>query len=329
MTIQISIIGLGQIGTSIGLALKDQNELIVRVGHDRELEVARQAQKIGAVDRVEINLPKAVRDADLVLLSLPIDEIKETMEVIAEDLKESAVVMDTGAIKGIVAEWADEILPEGRYYVGLTPVINPSYLHETDTGIEAAREDLFRGGLIAIVAPPSTHSEAVKLASDLTRLLGATALFVDPSEMDGLMAATHWLPQLLAAGLLNATVDQPGWHEGRKMAGRPYAEATGPVVHLGEAHTISAAALFNRENILRVLDSTIAALSAIRNDIDQEDEEALDERLKRARLGREKWWQQRQKGDWLAEEGVKPLMPEKQGILERLLGIRSKPKPKN
>ena len=75
-----------------------------------------------------------------------------------------------------------------------------------------------------------TPSEAIKLAADLSQLLGAEHLFIDPVELDSMMSATHLLPQLMAAALLNATVDQPGWREARMLTGRPFAEATGPAV---------------------------------------------------------------------------------------------------
>jgi prephenate dehydrogenase len=329
MTIQITIVGLGQIGCSVGLALANQSELLRRVGHDRELEVARRAEKLGALDKVEINLPKAVREADLVLLSLPMDQIRDTLTIIAPDIKAGAVVMDTGPIKEIVAAWAGELLPAGRFYVGLTPVINPAYLHEAESGLQAAHADLFRGGMMAIVAPPRTGSEAIKLAADLTRLLGATPLFADPLEIDSLMAATHLLPQLLAAGLLNATVDQPGWQEGRKLAGRAYAEASAPIVHLSEAPTLAASVMLNRENVLRVMDGTIAALQAIRSDIDNQEISLLEERLQRARQGRERWFKQRQSSDWMNDEAVAANdVQTGSAIFGRLLGLGRKPKPK-
>ena len=123
----------------------------------KSFSIARQAEKMKAVDRVEANLHKAVRDADLVLLCLPAGQLQETMQLIAEDLKEGAVVMDTGPAKEMTSAWAAELFPAGRYYIGLTPVINPSYLHATETGIEAAHPDLFKGGLMAIVAPHQTE----------------------------------------------------------------------------------------------------------------------------------------------------------------------------
>jgi prephenate dehydrogenase len=321
MAVQITIIGLGQIGTSVGLALAEHQDLIYRVGHDREPTIARRAEKMGALDKVKINLPSSVENADIVLLSLPIDQIRETLALIASDLKEGAVVMDTGPVKEVVAAWAGEILPPECYYVGLTPVLNPAYLHEIDSGIGAARADLFRGGLIAIVSPPRTPSEAIKLAADLTRLLGSSPLFSDPLEMDGLMASTHILPQLMAAALLNVTVGQPGWREGRKVAGRAYTEVTSPIAHPTEARTLRTAALLNSDNVIRLLDSLTASLQSIRNDIDNDDAEALDERFARVRRGREEWWEQRLSSTWSGEEVPQVETPSASEWFGRILGL--------
>ena len=150
MSVQISIIGLGQIGASVGLALADKTNLLRRVGYDRSSEVARRAEKMGALDKVEFNLPAAVRNADLVLLAVPMDQIRETLDLIAAELKEGAVVMDTAPVKSSVIAWTEEHLPLGRYYIGLTPVINPVYLLDAATGVEAAHADLFQSGVMAI-----------------------------------------------------------------------------------------------------------------------------------------------------------------------------------
>lgn len=326
MTVNITIIGLGQIGASVGLALADQSEVVFRLGHDREMSKARKAEKMGALDKVSINLPSAVREADLVLLALPVDQIRDTLEVMKEDLKEGVVVMDTGPAKQAVAAWSGEILPPERYYVGLTPVLNPIYLHDVDLGLEAAHPDLFRDGLIGIVSPPGTPSEAIKLAADLTRLLGSSPLFADPVEMDGLVAATHILPQLLAAGLLNATVDQPGWQEGRKLAGRSYADVSAPVMFPSEPMTLTTAAILNRDNVIRVIDSAVASLNVMRSDLMNEDAQALEERLKRARKGRQAWLQGRMAADWSADETTTVEAPTASEVFGRFIGIGRKKK---
>src|SRR4030065_2960815 len=111
MTVQITIIGTGQIGASIGLALAAHKDMFLRVGHDKDIRIANRAKDMGALDRVAINLPNSVANADIVVLALPLDQIQETLKVIAPELKDEVVVMDTAPIKSEVMLWAMELLP--------------------------------------------------------------------------------------------------------------------------------------------------------------------------------------------------------------------------
>ena len=297
MSVQITIIGLGQVGTSIGLALAEQKS-IKRVGHDKNYETARAAHKAGAVDETKINLPASVIDANIVLLCLPLSEIRETLKFISDDLQDGTVILDTAPAKAKVAEWVNELIHQGRYYVGLAPAAGADYLHGNDLGVEAARVDLFKNGLFLVNAPHGTPGEAVKLATDLIELLGAQALFTDSVEADGLLASTHVLPQLAAAALLDATVDQPGWVEARKIAARPYATATAALAYHDEAKSLGDAAIGNRVNVLRVLDAYMSSLQKLRDEIDHGDNHSVAEFLDDAVKARDRWLHERTKADW-------------------------------
>lgn len=301
MSTQITIIGLGQIGASVGMALAGQKQ-IVRLGYDLEPAVVRKANKLEAVDKASMSLSKAVKDANIVVLALPVDQIKETLELIAPDLKPEAVVIDTAPAKETVVEWARQLLPERRYYIGMTPVINPIYLMDTNWGIEAAHADLFKNGLFAIVAPSPASSEAIRLATELATLLGAEHMFADVVEIDGLMAATHLLPQLLSAALSGMTINQPGWLEGRKLAGRSFAKVTDPIVSAESAAALAGAAVHNRKNATRVIDTLISTLQDMRAEIEAQDTKALEERFNSAREGRIGWWKERWGANWSGRE---------------------------
>lgn len=329
MAAQITIIGTGQIGASVGLALAAHGDKLKRIGHDRELAIARRAEKMGALDRVAINLPQSVENADIVLLSIPLDQIKDTLAIIARDLKEGAVVIDTAPVKEIVAQWASQLLPNRRYYVGLTPVLNPAYLRSAEAGVESARADLFRDGVIAVVSPRGASSEAIRLATDFVHLLGADHMFADAVEMDSLMAATHLLPQILSALLLDVTVDQPGWREARKVAGRAYANVSAPLAEADGPEALIAAARSTPVNMLRVLDSAIASLQTFRAGLLDEDPTPLVKRLQHAGEGGRRWWIQRQQANWSADESTSRETPSYTSIGERLLGsLGKKPKGK-
>jgi prephenate dehydrogenase len=309
------------------MALSGQGELISRVGHDKDYGTARQAQKMGAVDRVDINLHNSVDNAEIVLLAIPMDQIRPTLEAIAPDLKDGSVVMDTAPLKEVVVGWANELLPEGRHYIGLTPVINPAYLLSPTAGLNAARADLFDNGLMAIVAPPRSISEAIKLAVDLTHLIKATPMFFDAVEIDSLMTATHLLPQLMSVALVNATIDRPGWMEGRKIAGRAYAEAANPIRHVDTLKGLASALALSRENSLRMIDWLVAALNSARSEIDQGQIAALEARLEHANASVELWWKQRSEANWAAEEvSLREPLPTSSDMLGRWVGLKRKPK---
>ena len=332
MTVQITIIGTGQIGASIGLALGEHKDLFIRVGHDKDVRVANQAKDMGALDRVSINLPSSVAEAAIIILALPLDQIQDTLKFIASDLPEEAVVMDTAPVKSEVMQWAKELLPPKRYYIGLTPVLNPAYLDAPGSGVEAAHADLFKNGMMAILSPQGVPSEAIKLATDLSHLLGAEHLFMDPVELDSMMAATHILPQLIASSLLNTTVDQPGWYEARKLAGRPYAAVTSAATQFGEANSLTGQAISTQEHLVRWLDALMDNLYTLRQLLVSKDADKLLTELARARLGREKWLVERNTANWAATESAPDVsLPTAKEVFARMItfgGGRNQKPPK-
>lgn len=301
MSVQITIIGLGQVGSSIGLALAEQKS-IKRVGHDKDYDVGRLAQKNGAIDEFKMNLPASVSEANVVILSLPLTEIQSTLKYIAQDLQEGTVVIDTAPSKGTVTKWFEEVMPQGWYYVGLTPAVGVDYLYGNDLGIQSARADLFKKGVFLVNAPHGTPGEAVKLATDLVGLLGATALISDSMEADGLVSSAHLLPQLVSAALLDATITQPGWNDARKIAARPFAAAASASIYYDEAKSLAVAALGNHENVIPVLDAYMESLQRLRNSIEDGDEKAVTEYFERNAKAYDKWLTERAKADWQTVE---------------------------
>lgn len=305
MPVQITIIGLGQVGASIGLALKARGASITLVGHDKDSRTAKAAQEAGAVDTWKYNLPDSVRDARIVILALPFADVRETLEIIAPDLPEGTLVLDTALSKGTVASWAQELLPQGRFYVGLFPAIHPDKLHGIDYGVAAASADLFEKSVTVVTAPYGTPENVFKLTTDFISLLGSLPLLMDTAEADGLLGKVQVLPQLAAAALLDATLDQPGWLEAKKLAARPYAMVTSGFGYHDDAVSLRESALENRENMVRLLNSYISALLQLRDELEDGDREALGKRLENAWTGRVRWFEERAEADWLNKEAQK------------------------
>jgi prephenate dehydrogenase len=333
MTVKITIIGLGQIGASMGLALAKHKDQVTTLGHDKSPEIARQAQKLGAVESISYNLPASAEGADVIILAIPFDEIYATLKFIGQDVREDAVVMDTGPVKLAVAEWAKELLPPKRHYIGLTPALNPASLGDVSVGLEAARADLFEHAVVAITAPQGTAEGAHKLAADFVTMLGSQPYFADMAEVDGVMASAHLLPGLSAAALVEIVTSQPGWPDIRKMAGKHFSAATQPL-EWEDSTALAEAILYNRANTLRILDEYLITLSSLRKEIADENKKNLEARLDDTHRQRAQWQAERAKGDWLKVESPRPDMPKigdimKQQIggLDKLFGRRDKKKP--
>lgn len=305
MSVQITIIGLGQIGSSIGLALKARGTTLHRVGHDKNSQTAKAAQKAGAVDDFKYNLPESVRNANIVVLALPLGEVRETLELIAPELQEGTLVLDTAPAKGTVASWVTELLPQGRFYVGLTPAIHPDYLHGVDYGVNSARADLFEKGVVAVTAPVGTPGNVFNLATDFIALLGSMPLLMDTAEADGILGSVQILPQLAAAGLLSATLGKPGWQETKKIAGRPYAAVTSGLAYHDDPASLSEAAIGDRENVVRLLNNYIISLIDLRDAIEDGNRDELSGQLKQLWEGRVQWFDERAEAEWLNREAQK------------------------
>lgn len=294
MAINITIIGLEQIGTSLGLALGGQNEYFTRTGIDREPLTSQRAKKMGAIDQVAYRVPNAVENAHIVVLALPVDEIRDMLEAIAPLLRPNAVVIDTSPLQSTAAGWAQELLPEGRYLVSMTPTLNPAYLEEAFTGIDAAHADLFKNSLMVITASDATHPDALKLAADIANTAGAKPYLADSAEAAGLLAAYDLLPKLASAGLLAAVAGQPSWKEGQRLAGRAFSKATFPAQLLDESAQLGQSALANRANTLRLLDDLIGHLQQMRAYIADQDGDSLSAMLEQAVKARQDWFARRQ-----------------------------------
>ena len=319
MTVNITIVGLGQIGASMGLALAGHKDQVTTTGHDKSPAMAREAHKLGAVDKINFNLPASVEGANVVILALPLDQIYETLKFITLDVRAQTILMDTAPVKSVVAGWVRELFPSDRYYVGLSPALNPRVLEESGRGLAAARADLFSKSLMAITTPGGTPEEALKLATGLVALMGAEPYFADMAEVDGLMASAHLLPGLAAASLTETILHQPGWGDIRKLAGKSLMAAMN-LLEIEEPEALAEMAIRNKSNTLRVLDDYLAMVQLLREKVEKEELKDLRSGIREIVKHLEQWRLDRHQADWKAVEFGRPELPTTGDILKQQLG---------
>ncbi len=324
---RIAIIGLGLIGGSWGLALREwakteegRTTQLELVGFDAKGKQRTLADKMGICDRYTPNPMEAVKDADVVIVATPVLAVRETFEDIAEHLKPGAIVTDTCSTKRRVMDWSKELLPRTVSFVGGHPMAGKTL------SLEGANATMFKGATYCLVASPYSTEEALENVVHMVEVVGAKPYFLDASEHDSYVASVSHLPHLAAVALTNLVGDSDGWREISRLASTGFQDTTrlagGNVpMYLDICRT-------NADSILSWLDRYQAQLSDLRTMIEQaslvdeggrprldsiSDPGALEQYLDRARETRERWEISRTRTDFdQRNEGVQ--MPSKQEL---------------
>ncbi len=219
---QVTIIGTGLIGGSIGLALKGAKLPNLEViGHDLESSVMGEARRAGAIDRAAPNLAEAVRGAKMVIVAVPPLALRQVFEEMAPHLPEGVIVTDTASTKGLPARWAVELLPDTVSFVGGHPMAGK----ETQ-GIKSAEADLFKGKAWVVVPSAGAGEGAVKSVLGLISIVGAEPLFVDAEEHDQYVAAVSHLPLIMSASLFSLARNSPSWEDISPLAASGFRDLT-------------------------------------------------------------------------------------------------------
>lgn len=277
---RLTIIGLGLIGGSLGLAIKAAvGDRIEVVGHSRTRESANKAKKMGALDKAEHNLPRAVEGAGIVIVCTPVLTIREVFEQIAPHLAEGAVVTDVGSTKQKVMEWADELLPRNVSFIGGHPMAGK----ETQ-GIDNAEAGLFRGKPYILCPAVDAHQDAVKALVGLVQLIGADPVFLEPKEHDQYAAAVSHLPLVLSTALFTMARASPAWEDIAPLASSGFRDVSR--LASGDPQMSHDIFLTNRDAALHWLDRIQKEIDRYRELIEGDPEHLL-ETLARAKSDRD------------------------------------------
>ncbi len=192
----VAIIGVGLIGGSLALALRQRFPSIHITGFDKAT-VLRRALERGAIHKASPSLKEAVVDADLVVLATPVKTIIDLLPTIAQYASYSSVITDTGSVKSPIIKLAKKLFPSGNF-VGGHPMTGAEF-----SGINAAHPLLFQNALYLLSPTHSNKQKAYKQLVTLFTALDARVLRIDAAVHDNVVAAVSHLPQLAAVALMN------------------------------------------------------------------------------------------------------------------------------
>jgi len=194
----ITIIGLGVIGGSMGLALKKRHPDLWIRGVDVSEEIIQEALARKAIDEGGTDAAAMVKGAELVVLAAPMTAVERLCQEIAPHLSPGTIVTDTGSTKARMVQVITGSLPAGVSFVGGHPMAGSE-----KSGLQGASEILFENAAYILTPLPESGKEAVRTVQELVESIGARTILLSPEEHDRKVAAVSHLPHVVASALVN------------------------------------------------------------------------------------------------------------------------------
>jgi cyclohexadieny/prephenate dehydrogenase len=202
---KIALIGFGLIGGSIARAARAQGLAGEIVTTARSTRTRARVAELGIVDRVVDSNAEAVKDADLVILCIPVGACGSVAQEIARYLKPGAIVSDVGSVKGAVVREMAPHLPDGVHFVPAHPVAGTEH-----SGPDSGFAELFINRWCILTPPEGTDQHAVERLRTFWTGLGAKVEIMTPDHHDLVLAITSHLPHLIAYTIVGTADELEG-----------------------------------------------------------------------------------------------------------------------
>ncbi|WP_404818770.1 bifunctional prephenate dehydrogenase/3-phosphoshikimate 1-carboxyvinyltransferase [Thalassolituus marinus] len=278
---RIAVVGLGLIGCSWVKGLRDRAAVATVVGYDRNLDSMQEALRVGLIDDFSTDIQQVVRDADLVILSVPILSMRQVLSDLKPALNDKTVLTDVGSVKGSVAADVGEVLGFGfsRFVLG-HPIAGSE-----KSGVAAADGNLYVRHKVILTPEEHTSPDAVALVRAAWEVVGADIEEMTVEHHDEVLAATSHLPHLLAYSLVDTLANS---HENKEIfnyAAGGFRDFT----RIAASSPVMWRDIFsaNKGQILKTLDLFSHDLAFLRHAIEQDDTTTVMGVLTRAKVARD------------------------------------------
>ncbi len=280
---KITIIGVGLLGGSIGLAVKRRKLACQTAGFVRRTASLKDCEKAGAVDFATTDLLAAVWDADLVILCTPLAQMRSRVRELLPALKRGAIITDVGSVKAsVVRELESLIQKSGAHFVGGHPMAGAE-----KTGVSAARADLFANTVCIVTPTKKTNRAALKKVEQFWRTVGSRVLELKPEIHDALVSRSSHLPHVIAATLASHVLRPAQPRHQAALCANGFRDTTR--IASGSPEMWRDIALANRKNLAKSLDAFIADLQKFQRLVKKGDTTAITQFFETAKKRRDNW----------------------------------------
>ena len=279
----VCIIGTGLIGGSLALALKRSGFCQSIVGAGRTESTLKKALELGVVDRYETDFSLAVKDADIVVVAVPLSAMKNVFEQIAPALSSTAVVTDAGSAKQTVIKDAEVVFGEtSNRFVAGHPISGTE-----KSGVTAAFAELYENRKVILTPTDNTDKDAAKLVTEMWRATGAEVESMSAEHHDMVLAGTSHLPHVLAFGLVDCLNSLEDVDEIFRFAAGGFRDFTR--IASSDPVMWRDICLSNRDDILSMMKKYEQQLQMITSALQDSDGDALIKIFERAKQARDQF----------------------------------------
>ena len=280
---KITIVGVGLLGGSIGLAARQRRLAGEVAGYVRRAASLKDCEKAGALDYATTDLLAAVSNADLVILCTPLAQMRSLAQQILPALKRGAIITDVGSVKaGVVRELESIIAKAGAHFIGSHPMAGGE-----KTGVLAARADLFECAVNILTPTKKSNPAAVRKLERFWKSLGARTLRLDAAQHDLLVSRTSHLPHVTAAALANLVLNPANPKTQAALCATGFRDTTR--IASGSPEMWRDIALANRKNVSRSVDTFVAELKKFQSALKKGDAQAVEKFFAIAKERRDNW----------------------------------------
>jgi prephenate dehydrogenase len=282
---KITIIGVGLLGGSIGLAAKKRGLAREVAGFVRRAASLKECEKAGAVDFATTDLLAAVSNADLIILCTPLSQMRPLVRRMLPALKRGAMVTDVGSVKaGVVRELESLVQKSGADFIGSHPMAGAE-----KSGVAAARADLFVDAVCVVTPAKKSNATAVRKVEQFWKSLGAHVFKLDATQHDLLVSRSSHLPHAVAATLANLVLNPANPKHQSALCATGFRDTTR--IASGSPEMWRDIALANRKNLAKSLGAFVAELKNFQKSLNKADAKAIAKFFEQARQRRDKWAQ--------------------------------------
>jgi prephenate dehydrogenase len=280
---KITIVGVGLLGGSIGLAVQERRLASEVAGFVRREAGLKDCETAGAVDYATTDLLAAVSNADLVILCTPLSQMRARVGEILPALKRGAIVTDVGSAKaGVVKDVCGIIRKAGAHFIGSHPMAGGE-----KTGVRAAKADLFVNAVCVVTPTKNSNPAALRQVEQFWKSIGARTLRLAPEQHDLLVSRSSHLPHIVAAALANWVLDPARPKAQSQLCASGFRDTTR--IASGSPEMWRDIALANRNNLVKSLDDFISGLQKFQNVLKKSDAKAISRFLETAKARRDNW----------------------------------------